>query len=322
MIAAQQVFAKMNEYGRRGEPFVFVIDFGVENAFFFPLPADADQVLYQCNALSNAVAAGKAQPFAFSKNPISFDEYRAGFELIGKEISDGNISLINYTKPTPIETTLSLKDIFLQSRARYKLWIKDCFVCFSPEIFVQIKNGRISTNPMKGTIDAALFDAASVLLNDPKELEEHQDCVDLLCEDLVRVATDIRVERFRYIDRIETGRKALLQVSSEISGQLPKEYLSRLGDIMKTLLPAGSIIGTPKDRSIEVLKQAEGYERRFYTGVFGIFDGEALDSGVLIRFIEQTPAGLVYKSGGGITAKSIAESEYRELIDKVYVPIY
>jgi para-aminobenzoate synthetase component 1 len=52
-----------------------------------------------------------------------------------------------------------------------------------------------------------------------------------------------------------------------------------------------------------------------------MYDGENLDSGVMIRFIEQTPEGLVYKSGGGITIFSDAKAEYREMVEKVYVPI-
>ncbi len=62
-------------------------------------------------------------------------------------------------------------------------------------------------------------------------------------------------------------------------------------------------------------------KRKFYTGICGIFDGKTFDSGVMIRFIEKTPNGLVYKSGGGITARSIAENEYQEMIQKIYVPI-
>jgi para-aminobenzoate synthetase component 1 len=89
------------------------------------------------------------------------------------------------------------------------------------------------------------------------------------------------------------------------------------------MLPAGSICGAPKKRTLEIITEAEGERRGFYTGVAGVFDGRDLDSGVLIRFIEQTPSGeLRFRSGGGITAKSDARSEYDELIQKVYVPIY
>ena len=65
----------------------------------------------------------------------------------------------------------------------------------------------------------------------------------------------------------------------------------------------------------------EPYNRGYYTGIMGYFDGKNLDSGVMIRFIEKTPQGLIYKSGGGITTMSDVNKEYQELIDKVYVPI-
>ena len=72
---------------------------------------------------------------------------------------------------------------------------------------------------------------------------------------------------------------------------------------------------------VEVIKEAEKYERGYYTGIFGIFDGENIDSGVMIRFMENTPDGKVYKSGGGITSRSNMEEEYHELVDKIYIPV-
>jgi len=86
-------------------------------------------------------------------------------------------------------------------------------------------------------------------------------------------------------------------------------------------LPAGSVSGAPKHKTLEIIKKAENYERGYFTGVCGYFDGKNLDSCVMIRFIEQKN-GLVFKSGGGITANSIAQNEYQELINKVYVPIF
>ncbi len=87
------------------------------------------------------------------------------------------------------------------------------------------------------------------------------------------------------------------------------------------MLPAGSISGAPKKKTLEVIAEAEQYTRGYYTGVFGIFDGENIDSGVMIRFLEQGPDGLIYKSGGGITAMSNIHEEYQELTDKIYVPL-
>jgi len=143
---------------------------------------------------------------------------------------------------------------------------------------------------------------------------------DLMRNDLNRIAADVRVERFRYIDRIRAGEKELLQVSSEISGKLPADWRSRIGTMLREITPAGSVTGTPKRKTLEIIERIEGYERGFYTGVFGVCRGEELRSAVLIRFVEQTSEGLVYKSGGGITLDSDPTSEYRELIDKIYLP--
>jgi para-aminobenzoate synthetase component 1 len=67
---------------------------------------------------------------------------------------------------------------------------------------------------------------------------------------------------------------------------------------------------------------AEPFERGFFTGIFGYFGGTKLDSAVMIRFIEMLDGQTIYKSGGGITAWSRPDSEYQELIDKIYVPIH
>jgi len=196
------------------------------------------------------------------------------------------------------------------------------FTVLSPETFVKIRDGVISSFPMKGTIDATLPNAESVILADPKEKAEHATIVDLIRNDLSLVAEQVEVKRYRYIDNLVTNKGNLLQVSSEITGRLPENYLERLGDILFSLLPAGSISGAPKPKTLEIIEQAEGYERGFYTGIWGWFDGENLDSAVMIRFIEQQGDQLVFKSGGGITSQSELKKEYEELIQKVYVPLH
>jgi para-aminobenzoate synthetase component 1 len=102
---------------------------------------------------------------------------------------------------------------------------------------------------------------------------------------------------------------------------LHEHYHAQLGDIFRTLLPAGSVSGAPKNRTLQIIHEAETYPRGFYTGVFGFYDGIRLDSGVMIRFIENKNGKLTFYSGGGITWNSKPQTEYDELIDKVYVPI-
>jgi para-aminobenzoate synthetase component 1 len=110
-------------------------------------------------------------------------------------------------------------------------------------------------------------------------------------------------------------------MSSEICGDLPADYRLRLGEILFKMLPAGSVTGAPKEKTVEIIRSAESYDRGFYTGIFGFFDGQSLVSAVSIRFIEQINGGLVFKSGGGITALSQVESEYLEMLKKIYVPV-
>jgi len=174
---------------------------------------------------------------------------------------------------------------------------------------------------MKGTIDAAAPDAKETILSNAKELAEHVTIVDLMRNDLSLVANRVSVVRFRYIDELKTNDKNLLQVSSEIVGELPHDYLSRVGTILANLLPAGSVTGAPKAKTIQIIREAEQEKRGYYTGVFGYFDGAVLESAVMIRFIEREGEKLFYRSGGGITTQSVAINEYQEAIDKIYVPI-
>ena len=187
---------------------------------------------------------------------------------------------------------------------------------------MEITEGTIRTFPMKGTIDATLPQAEQTLLSNAKEQAEHATIVDLLRNDLSQIATDVHVARYRYVEEIHTHRGALLQTSSEIVGRLPENYLSQLGDILMPLLPAGSITGAPKLATVQSIAEAETYDRGYYTGIMGCFDGTSLQSAVMIRFVEQHSDGsLVFKAGGGITTRSNAKSEYQELLDKVYAPI-
>jgi len=172
---------------------------------------------------------------------------------------------------------------------------------------------------MKGTIDADISNAKEQILSNPKELAEHTMIVDLMRNDLGIIATDIAVEKFRYVEQIRAGEKNLLQVSSQISANMPKDWQKQIGSILSQILPAGSISGTPKRSTVDIISKIEDYDRGFYTGVFGIYDGESLYSAVMIRYIEQTQDRLMYKSGGGITIDSNPKSEYDEMVDKVYI---
>jgi para-aminobenzoate synthetase component I len=319
---AKHIREEMNHLGREGIPFVFLIDFLMEHPRIFPFHDPSEEIEWQTRRYGNC------EPFPMKPvlkqwkiNPVTLAEYQKGYEIVQRHIRNGDTYLLNYTQPTPVETNLTTEEIFQISNAPYKVLLKNRFVCFSPEPFVRIENGKISSFPMKGTIDADTTEAERLIIANPKELAEHNTIVDLIRNDLSMVSGNVIVEKFRYLERIHTNQKDLWQVSSKITGELIPNYPARIGDILFAMLPAGSISGAPKKKTVEIILQAENYERGYYTGIFGVFDGKDLDSCVLIRFMENQNGQLVYKSGGGITFMSSCESEYREMINKVYVPV-
>ena len=312
---------RMNELGAMGKSFVFVIDFDFEKSLIFELD-DASSVLWKTPELSNYQPEKYPEKdVEWNVSPVSLERYQQAFNEVQHHIHNGDTYLLNLTMPSRVKTNLTPEEIFHRSEAPYKVWLKDQFVCFSPEIFVRINDRIISSFPMKGTIDANLDHAEQLLLNDEKEVAEHHTIVDLIRNDLSMVAANVEVDRLMYIDRINTNRGDLLQMSSQISGKLPANYQQSIGTILAKSLPAGSICGAPKPKTIEIIKQAEHYQRGYYTGVFGVFDGQNLDSCVLIRYLEQDGDEQIFKSGGGITFLSDCQTEYNELIQKVYVPI-
>lgn len=333
----EEAVEQMNRWGQERQPFLFMIDYKQERIYAdIPARLSPTEILYDLNGFTNVeafvqarqVAGGKeiekesGRPIEWSSFPMSLEEYAISFEKVKKHIYAGNSYLVNLTCSTPVKTDLTLQEIFYRSKAKYKVWMKDRFVVFSPEIFVRMSEGTIYSYPMKGTIDASIPEAQRRIWEDPKETAEHATIVDLIRNDLSLIANRVTVSRFRYIDEIRTHKGPLLQVSSEVKGCLPDGWEKRIGTLLFHLLPAGSITGAPKKKTMEIIAEAETYQRGFYTGVMGYFDGRNVDSAVMIRFLEKTPEGLLFKSGGGITAQSELASEYNEMKQKIYVPIY
>lgn len=311
---------QMNRYGKDKLPFFFMIDYEMNQ----PVVLREKEILkegVQFKMGKSFKRSYLAQKIPFKKIPIDFESYHKSFKKLKHYLQRGDTYLANLTFSAQIFTDLALSKIYNQANAPYKLLYKDQFVVFSPECFVKIQNRRISTYPMKGTIDATLPNAKWKILSDEKEKAEHATIVDLLRNDLSQIAWKVKVDRFRYVEELFTNEKNLLQVSSEISGTLPKDFHQYIGDILQNLLPAGSISGAPKGKTLSILQTIENGPRGYYTGIFGYFDGENLDSAVMIRFIERKNEQLYFRSGGGITAMSQAKKEYQELIDKIYVPI-
>ena len=342
----QEIIDKINRLASQDEPFLFVINYQGDKAFIRQLSdINPEEFLFDFEGRGNSSDemknnSEKIAEISWQIAPPLYEDYERSFGIVKNNIMAGNSYLTNLTCKVPVSCNLSLEDIFNQAKGKYKLLLRrkrnlTPFVCFSPETFVRIKNGRIYSYPMKGTLDASLPDAEKQLMEDRKEAAEHATIVDLIRNDLSRVAENVGVDKYRYIDVLHTNKGDILQTSSEISGRLPEDYRQHLGEILDAQLPAGSITGAPKDKTMQIIHEAEGYDRGFYTGIMGIYDQGELNSAVMIRFVEEeaspskTEKGknpevsreLYFKAGGGITSKSDCRKEYEEVIQKIYLPI-
>ena len=313
---------QVNEAAQAGKPFFLFTDFELKKPMFFYL-----------NELNEAGIGVQFPTYRNISEPVNtpsveislrsvpnINGYRSKFDGVMAGLHYGNSYLCNLTVATPVHVTGTCNDVFHAAKAKYKIVFQDAWVCFSPEMFIRIEGNSITTYPMKGTLDADLPNAETQLLNDEKEKAEHYTIVDLLRNDLSSVAHHVNVKRFRYLETLKTSGKNLLQCSSEIVGTLEANWRSRLGNMLSDLLPAGSISGAPKKSTCALIRETEKQDRGYYTGVAFYFDGLNLDSTVMIRFLEKTESGYYYRSGGGITVKSVCELEFQELLDKIYVP--
>jgi para-aminobenzoate synthetase component 1 len=316
--------ALMNDYGNKHKPFVFAIDYDMRQCLFFDDPLNCNEIRWATETANNGTATSSItfnEPRLEIVQSLTFDKYAKKFDIIKAGLNHGDSFLANLTISAEVTCNLSFEEVYDVCVARYKFLIPNQFVCFSPERFIRIKDNHIYAYPMKGTIDATLTNAKDVLMNSYKEKCEHNTIVDLLRNDLSMVSENVRVRRYRYIDRIKTQHGEILQTSSEIVGELSSDWHKTMGDIVCKLLPAGSICGAPKCATLSLIADAEQSPRGWYTGIWGYYDGSNLDTAVMIRCLAVRNGKTYFHSGGGITVNSCAEDEYNEVLQKIYLPV-
>jgi len=324
--AKEVFFQRINTLYQAKKPFFFLTDYEGKQMEVTALDELDKDIFFQAPGLCFPKNQQQAsllpdKPLRWQKKPVPFATYKKSFDIVKAALQQGNSYLVNLTFSTPVETNYSLQELYQLGWGKYKLLYKDRFVHFSPEPFIRIAAGTISSYPMKGTIEENEINAADTLRLSEKEIAEQYTIVDLIRNDLFQVATHVEVTSFRYLEKIKTNQKDLYAVSSHITGTLRPAYLHHPGAVLKAMLPAGSITGAPKVSTQKVIRQAEIHDRNYYTGVWGYYNGEVLDCCVIIRYLENTPAGFIFKSGGGITSLSDPKAEYQEMISKIYVPL-
>ena len=188
----------------------------------------------------------------------------------------------------------------------------------SPETLVKLEDGVLHTFPLAGTRprgETAAQDQAleAELLDDDKELAEHDMLVDLGRNDLGKVSRfgTVAVEQFHTIQRFSH----VMHIGSTIRGEL-REDRDAL-DAVAAVLPAGTLSGAPKIRACQRIGQLEGNKRGIYGGAIGYLDFTGnLDTSIAIRIAYQKNGRVFVRSGAGIVADSVPETEYEECLNK------
>ncbi|MBQ9437288.1 MAG: anthranilate synthase component I family protein [Lachnospiraceae bacterium] len=188
----------------------------------------------------------------------------------------------------------------------------------SPETLVKLENCILHTFPLAGTRPRGKTQEEDLalekeLLNDEKELAEHNMLVDLGRNDLGRVSEfgSVEVEKYMSIERFSH----VMHIGSTVRGKL-REDLEAI-DALNAVLPAGTLSGAPKIRACEIINELEDNKRGIYGGAVGYLDFAGnLDTCIAIRLIFRKNGKVYVRSGAGIVADSEPAKEYQETINK------
>ena len=188
----------------------------------------------------------------------------------------------------------------------------------SPEALVKLSAGRASMRPIAGTrprgsdsVDDG--NLQKELLADPKENAEHVMLVDLARNDLGRVAKagTVNVNPYRSIERYSH----VMHIVSGVNGELApgKDAF----DLFAAAFPAGTLVGAPKVRAMEIIDELEPVRRGFYGGTVGYFGhGGDMDHAITIRTMVFRGDTYSFQAGAGVVADSVPATEYQEVLAK------
>ena len=188
-INSDQIRRNLNEAASQRTPFLFIIDYEMSEGLLIENPMAQSEILFHFNGIGNTpTIATSSQKAELTISPIPIEEYQSKFDIVQQGLKSGEIDVVNLTVKTSISTSINCREIFMRSQSPYRIYVPGKFVCFSPERFVKIDNGKISSNPMKGTIDASVANAEQAILNDSKEIVEHTSTTKLIVEELSSIA--------------------------------------------------------------------------------------------------------------------------------------
>ena len=174
---------QLNQWGHDKKPFVFLIDFEQKKPLAWLVDDCPDSFQFKftkASSLNKTITNSTQTDHFFSetndlgftnsnvnlksadfltKHPIEITAYQNKYNQVMDALQKGDSFLMNLTIPTPVQNKLDFQTYFDHAKSKYVIWLKNDFIAFSPETFIQIENGKIATFPMKGTIDASLSNA-------------------------------------------------------------------------------------------------------------------------------------------------------------------
>lgn len=267
-------------------------------------------------------------PFAAQgtwSSTFSREEYERAIARVQAHIAAGDIYQANLSQRFEAPVTGDPADLYLRLReanpapfGAFLRYSDFTLVSASPERFLELRNGRVETLPIKGTRPRGSTPAEDLRLADElkaslKDQAEHLMIVDLERNDLGRVCRTGSV-RVPDLLRLE-AHPTVWHLVSTVEGQL-RDGLDAV-DLIRASFPGGSITGAPKLRAMEILEGLEAKRRGPYTGSIGYWglDG-SLDLSIVIRTAIVKDHRVYVQVGGGIVADSDAAAEYQETLDK------
>ncbi|MDC3416203.1 aminodeoxychorismate synthase component I [Aquibacillus salsiterrae] len=257
-----------------------------------------------------------------------FDEYQAGIDSIKEAIENGDTYQINYTTKLRADFDGNdysfYKQIAHNQQSSYSAYLnigRFRILSASPELFFQIDQGKVTTKPMKGTAKRGKFleedeNNIETLVNSEKEMAENLMIVDLLRNDLGRIAKPgtVNVSNLFSVETYPTVH----QMTSEINAELEQD--TTVFDWFKALFPCGSITGAPKIRTMDYIAELEQSPREVYCGAIGFISPNKQKAvfNVPIRtvVVDREKKSASYGVGSGVTWDSTATGEYEELYTK------
>lgn len=273
--------------------------------------------------LKKSLAIAKLQTSKI-KPVISKTQFVESILKIKAHIKEGDIYQANFTTRFDIETDANPFDIYKNLRSLnpspyggYLNFGDYQVISSSPERMFHIENGIVKSAPIKGTIKRGQSTQEEkqnllTLLNSAKDKAELLMIVDLVRNDLGKIA-EVGTVKVETLFKPELY-SSLIHLVSDISAKLkPKTSFE---DIIKALLPGGSITGAPKKRAVEILEAVETVPRGVYTGCIGILSKDYADFNLAIRTMVHQNGNYQIHAGGGIVADSSPEAEYEEMLLK------